>query len=63
MSRVPQQSLGALLAFPKLDGCGGFDISRCIPNTKDIQVVSITVAQSPIMLEMEEFSSGPFRNA
>ena len=37
-------------AFPKLNGCGGFDLLRCIPNTKNLKAIfigSFTVPQAP----------------
>ena len=37
---------GLVSAFPKLQGCGGFDLLRCIPNTKNLELISVTVAQS-----------------
>ena len=38
-------------AFPKLDGCGGFDLLRCIPNTKELEMISLAVSQSPKLLK------------
>lgn len=38
-------------AFPKLKEGGGFDILRCIPNTKDLEIISLAVAQSPKLLK------------
>ena len=38
-------------AFPKLDGCGRFDLLRCIPNTKALEPISLTVDQSPKLLK------------
>ena len=40
-----------IAAFPKLDGCGGFDLVRCIPNTKNLEPISVAVAQSPKLLK------------
>ena len=37
--------------FPKLDGCGGFDLLRCTPNTKALEPISATVAQSLKLLK------------
>ena len=37
--------------FPKLNGCGGFDILRCIPNTKELEVINTTISQSPKLLK------------
>ena len=38
-------------AFPKLDGCSGFDLLRCIPNTKELEMISLAVSQSPKLLK------------
>ena len=38
-------------AFPKLEGCGGFELLRCIPNSKELEPFSIAVSQSPKMLK------------
>lgn len=38
-------------AFPKLDGCGGFDLLRCTPNTKELEMISLAVSQSPKLLK------------
>ena len=38
-------------AFPKLNGCSGFDLLRCIPNTKELEVISLPVAHSPTLLK------------
>ena len=38
-------------SFPKLDGCGGFEFLRCIPNTKELEVIASTIAQSPKLLK------------
>ena len=27
-------------SYPKLEGCGGFELLRCIPNTKHLEVIS-----------------------
>ena len=37
--------------FPKLDGCGGFELLRCIPNTKELEVISLAVSQSAKLLK------------
>ena len=37
--------------FPKLEHSGGFDLLRCIPNTKDLEVINTVVAQSPKLLK------------
>ena len=54
-----------LSKFPKLKDGGGFDLLRCIPNTKHLHVISPSDAQSAscwgLLLETEEFMWGPFR--
>lgn len=37
--------------FPKLRDCGGFDLLRCVPNTKDLEVISLAIAHSPKLLK------------
>ena len=37
--------------FPKLGNCGGFEFMRCIPNTKDLEAISVGIAQSPKLLK------------
>lgn len=37
--------------FQKLDGCGGFDLLRCLPNSKSLEFISTTIAQSPKLLK------------
>ena len=47
-----QEFCNALIStFPKLDKCGGFDLLRCISNTKELEVISVMVAQSPKLLK------------
>ena len=38
-------------AFTKLKDCGGFDFLRCVANTKQLEAISPTVAQSPKLLK------------
>lgn len=38
-------------AFAKLDGCGGFDLLRCVPNSKNLEVIFATVSQSAKLLK------------
>ncbi len=38
-------------SYPKLEGCGGFELLRCIPNTKQLEVISSNIAQSPKLLK------------
>ena len=40
-----------LTAFPSLNGCGGFEFLRCVSNTKDLEVIWLSVAQSPKLLK------------
>ena len=37
-------------AFPKLEECGGFELLRCVANTKNLDVISTDIAQSPKLL-------------
>lgn len=37
--------------FPKLKDCGGFELLRCVANTKGLDVVSPNIAQSPVLLK------------
>ena len=38
-------------SFPKLKTCGGFDLMRCIPNTKELAIVSAAATQSSLVLK------------
>ena len=38
-------------AFPVLNGCGGFEFLRCISNTKELELIKVSVAQSPQLLK------------
>ena len=38
-------------AFPKLNGCGGFELMRCIPNSKELETISLAISQSPKLLK------------
>lgn len=40
-----------LTAFPNLNDCGGFEFLRCISNTKDLELIRLSVAQSPKLLK------------
>ena len=43
---------GAIIdAFPKLEDCGGFELLRCLPNSKQLELISTSVAQSPKLLK------------
>jgi len=49
---TPKQFQDVLIAeFPKLEGCGGYELLRCIPNTKQLEVISPSMAQSPKLLK------------
>ena len=37
--------------FPKLEGCGGFELLKRTPNTKELSSISFQVSQSPAMLK------------
>ena len=37
--------------FPKLSSIGGFEILRCIPNSKELEIISPSISQSPKLLK------------
>ena len=37
--------------FPKLESAGGFELMRCIPNTRQLEPISSTVSQQPKLLK------------
>ena len=37
--------------FPKLSGCGGYDLLRCIPNSKSLEAMNSAVTHSPKLLK------------
>lgn len=37
--------------YPKLKSCGGFELLRCVPNSKQLEEISESVAQSPKLLK------------
>lgn len=37
--------------YPKLNGCGGYELLRCIANTRDLEAISQSIARSPKMLK------------
>lgn len=37
--------------FPILKGCGGFELLRCISNSKELEVIKASVTQSPHLLK------------
>jgi hypothetical protein len=38
-------------AYPKLLGCGGFEFLRCVPNSRELDMVSQNASQSPKLLK------------
>ena len=38
-------------SFPKLENCGGFELLKCRPNSKELDTISVMVTQSPAMLK------------
>ena len=40
-----------IATFPELCECRGFDLLRRIPNTKELEVISVAVSQSPKLLK------------
>ena len=40
-----------ITAFPKLEPCGGFELLRCLPNSKELELISFAVSQSPKLLK------------
>lgn len=38
-------------SFPKLENCGGFELLKCRPNSKELDPISVMVTQSPAMLK------------
>ena len=48
----PEEFRGSILSsYPKLKDGGGFELLRCIPNTKDLDVISPLIAQSSKLLK------------
>ena len=37
--------------FPKLDGCGGFELLQCVSNSKQLEVISPKVSQSARLMK------------
>ena len=37
--------------FPKLEECGGFELLRCVRNSKQIELISSKVSQSPRLMK------------
>ena len=37
-------------AFPKLKTCGGFELLRCVPSTRDLELIPSPVCHSPQLL-------------
>ena len=38
-------------SFPRLKECGGYELMRCIPNSKHLEIISSRIAQSPKLLK------------
>ena len=38
-------------SFPRLKGCGGYELMRCIPNSKHLEIITSRIAQSPKLLK------------
>jgi hypothetical protein len=38
-------------AFPKLGGAGGFELLRCLANSRDLEVIPTRVAMNPHLLK------------
>ena len=38
-------------SFPRLKACGGYELMRCIPNSKHLEIISSRIAQSPKLLK------------
>lgn len=38
-------------SFPKLENCGGFELLKCRPNSKELDPISVMATQSPAMLK------------
>ena len=37
--------------YPKLSNCGGFELLRCMSNSKELEPISISIAKSPKLLK------------
>lgn len=37
-------------SFPKLKKCGGFELLRCVPSTRDLELIPSPVCHSPRLL-------------
>lgn len=38
-------------SFPKLEDAGGFELMRCLPNSRQLEPISYSVAKSPRLLK------------
>ena len=38
-------------SFPKLKNCGGFEFLRCLPNSRELQVIPANISQCPQVLQ------------
>ena len=56
-----QNSLHFVIAtFPKLEDCGGFDVLRCVPNSKNLESIPVDVRYLPHLLKTVVSSGRPF---
>lgn len=40
-----------MASFPVLSGCGGFELLRCVSNSKNLEIIKVSEAQSPSLLK------------
>ena len=40
-----------LKAFTKLNGCDGFELMRCIPNSMELETISLAILQTPKLVK------------
>ncbi len=46
-----------LQSFPKLKDCGGFELLRCVPSTRDLEIIQSPMCHSPRLLR-SRFGNG-----
>ena len=52
MDCSPQQFHDQLIVvFPKLASCGGFELLRCVANSKALEPIAPSVTTSPVLLK------------
>ena len=49
-----------IATFPKLKDCGGFDVLRCVPNSKNLESIPVDVRYLPHLLKTVVSSGRPF---